>query len=301
MNEKLRKLLDKNIYIGTSSWKYEGWKGLVYAQDYSSDKAFKDRCLEEYAKQYTAVGVDHTYYTWPTTTQFERYMDQTPTQFRFGLKVTEKITVFKYPNLKRYGKEAGKINEGFLDPKLFEEKFLTPILSAKEKIGPLMLEFSQFYPGTLTSGSEFVSRLDRFFTDLKLGRDFQMGVELRNRNWLKPAYFEMLSRHHVSHVYNSWSRMPSLPEQLELSKDYSFPYIVSRMLLQPGTLYDEAVEAFSPYDKLIEPSEELRKSGADLIRKAIQKGISAYLFVNNRAEGCAPKTIEAILAQLSEL
>jgi uncharacterized radical SAM superfamily Fe-S cluster-containing enzyme len=31
---------------------------------------------------------------------------------------------------------------------------------------------------------------------------------MRNRNWLKPEYFECLARRQVAHVYNSWDAMP---------------------------------------------------------------------------------------------
>ena len=36
-----------NIYLGTSSWKYEGWQGMVYNKHYPSKKAFRQRCLTE--------------------------------------------------------------------------------------------------------------------------------------------------------------------------------------------------------------------------------------------------------------
>jgi len=39
---------------------------------------------------------------------------------------------------------------------------------------------------------------------------------MRNRNWLKPEYFECLARHRVTHVFNSWEAMPSVGEQMAL-------------------------------------------------------------------------------------
>ena len=38
-------LAQKNVFLGTSSWKYPGWRGLVYQQDYASEKEFKQKCL----------------------------------------------------------------------------------------------------------------------------------------------------------------------------------------------------------------------------------------------------------------
>ncbi len=300
MKDQLQALAKRQIYIGTSSWKYPGWKGFVYLRPYQSEKKFNETCLEEYAETFSTVGVDHTYYTWPTKKGFEKYLAQVPNHFRFGLKVTEKITVFRYPQISRYGKDAGQTNEHFLDATLFAERFLEPLRPFHQQIGPLMLEFSAFHPGMLESGADFVARLDRFFTELKAEHDFELAVELRNANWLKPAYFDCLARHGVSHVFNSWTKMPPLDEQREAAAPFDLPNFVSRILLQPGTKYQQAVEAFAPYNKICEAQPPLRQAAATLVKRALGMGKPAYVFVNNRAEGSAPLTIAGILDLLEE-
>jgi uncharacterized protein YecE (DUF72 family) len=294
MKADIAQLQKQQLYLGTSSWKYEGWKGLVYKRPYKTTKEFNEKCLEEYAELFSTVGIDHTYYAWPSPKMFEKYLAQTPPTFRFGLKVTEKITVFKYPTLKRYGKDAGKVNPLFLDPVAFREEFLTPLLPFKDRIGPLMLEFSQFHPGSIGSGHEFVERLDKFFSEVR-AEGFQLAVEIRNANWLKTPYFQVLVKHGVTHVFNSWTRMPLLQEQLLAAKEFKFPCFVSRLLLNPGVAYENAVEAYSPYDKLFEQHLDLRIAAASLLQSALDAGVPAYVFVNNRFEGCAPLTIESIL------
>ncbi len=289
----------RGVRFGTSSWKYPGWKELIYKQEYRSEKAFNEKCLTEYAENYPCVGVDHTYYAWPLESTFKKYMEETPETFRFGLKVTEKVTVFKYPNLRRYGKDAGKPNDLFLNADAFLENFLTPLEPFKSRLGPRMFEFSQFYPGMLSSGAEFTEKLEHFFRKLPTDK-YCFGVEMRNQNWLKPPYLDMLHRCGVNHVYNSWTRMPPIDEQLELTQQHPQQTYLARVLLQPGTKYEEAVEAFSPYDKIQEPQPKLRAATAELVRRAVSLGVAAYVFVNNRAEGCAPKTIEGILEILSD-
>lgn len=302
MDSRIEKWRSHEIYFGTSSWKYEGWKGSVYLRDYPSDKKFKDECLIEYAEHYPTVGVDHTYYAWPSPNGFQKYVDQTPDNFRFGLKVTEKLTVWQYPKLPRYGKDAGTLNSSFLDPVLFKENFLDVLAPFHSRLGPLMLEFSQFYPGTISSGSEFTERLDKFFTDLSQISEqrFQFGIEIRNSNWLKPPYFEMLVRHGVAHVFNSWTRMPDLGEQLAATSGFDFPCYLARLLLRPGRKYEQAVEAFSPYDCIQDEQPELRSHAATLIKRARQCGRRAFVFVNNRCEGSAPLTINGILDELEK-
>jgi len=298
MNSKIAKLLKNQWYFGTSSWKYPGWQGLIYHHPYSSDKNFQESCLKEYSNYYSCVGVDHTYYSWPTSKGFSKYFEQTTDSFQFVLKATEKVTVFKYPKLPRYGKEAGKLNDSFLEPNIFQEKFLAPLENYKSRIGPIMFEFSQFQPGTFQRGSEFVERLDHFLEKVSSNRDFKFAVEIRNANWLHPSYFECLVRHGVGHVFNSWSRMPLIREQFEKALPFKLPFYVARLLLNPGTQYQQAVEAFSPYDELHQELTEVRLSVVDLLKESLVRNIRAYILVNNRFEGCAPKTIEGIFRML---
>ncbi len=298
MDAALPKLSERGIYFGTSSWKYPGWRGLVYRQAYKSEKDFQTNCLEEYTGYYPTVGIDHTYYAWPLEKTFAKYDEQTPAGFKFGLKATEKVTVFQYPKQKRYGKEAGKKNEEFLNPELFLEKFILPLKPLHKKIGVIMFEFSQFHPGTISSGSEFVERLGAFFKELRKETDLPFAVELRNAGWLKPAYFKMLVENHSGHVFNSWTKMPPLAEQLSLTEGYQFPIYPARLLLEPGVKYAEAVEAYSPYDKLHHTLTKAREAAAQLVLRALREKAPAYVYVNNRFEGCAPKTIEGILEKL---
>ena len=47
----------------------------------------------------------------------------------------------------------------------------------------------------------------------KLPADWPYGVEIRNKEFLRPEYFDALRKHNVTHVYNSWAGMPSVGEQ----------------------------------------------------------------------------------------
>lgn len=295
MDALIKKLQDEQIYIGTSSWKYEGWKGLIYKETYKSEKSFNDNCLSEYAKNYSCVGVDHTFYAWPSPTTFEKYISQVPENFRFVLKATEKVSIFQYPKIKRYGKDAGTTNHSFLNADLFANYFLEPLRKFKSYLGPIMFEFSHFYPGQIETGAAFVKLLDAFLAEVTKDKDFTFGVEMRNQSWLKPLYFETLVKHNVAHVFNSWTKMPPLDEQLASSENYVLPAYISRLLLNPGHKYAEAVEAYAPYDKTQVEHPELRAAATKILLKGHQLKKPTYLLVNNRFEGCAPNTIAGIL------
>ena len=114
-----------------------------------------------------------------------------------------------------------------------------------------------------------------------------------------PPYFAVLREHGVAHVFNSWTRMPPVGEQAELPGAFSAAFVVARILLRPGRYYAEAVDEFAPYDRIRDPNPELRRDVARLIEQARRLRVPAYILVNNRAEGSAPRTIAAIARLLS--
>jgi len=223
------------------------------------------------------------------------YSTQTPKGFLFALKVTDAITIYQYPQIARLGERSGKLNPDFLNAEEFRANFLSQLEPIRDKLGPIIFEFSRFKPGGLSRGQEFLALLDRFFTELDDKKDYSFAVEIRNRNWIQRPYFEMLSRHRVAHVFNSWTQMPSLGEQMLAMGDVGMPFFVSRLLLSKNTTYEAAVKQFSPYDRVHNELPEVRRDCVRLIQKALDLGIRAYIFVNNRLEGCAPATIEGIV------
>ena len=120
---------------------------------------------------------------------------------------------------------------------------------------------------------------------------------MRNKHWLKPEYFECLARHKVTHVYNSWTEMPSVSEQMALAGSQTNPALLAaRFLLKPGRKYEDAVKSFQPYDKTKEVNPEARQAGAALIRAGKKEPPKkTFIYVNTRLEGNALATIQAML------
>jgi len=306
--EKMRddavRLAAQGVFIGTSSWKYSGWRGQLYTDDRYvwrgrfSEARFQELCLGEYAQVFKTVCVDAAYYKFPDRHYLAGLMESVPDDFLFGLKVTDEITIKQYSNLPRFGLRAGKKNENFLNPDLFASAFLGPCEPFKEKIGVLLLEFSAFHPADYKFGREFATDLDAFLG--KLPKGWPYAVEIRNKHFLHPDYFAVLKRHDVAHVFNSWADMPSVLEQIGLAGSRTSPQLCpARFLLKPGRRYEEAVKLFSPYHNLKEPNPDARVAGAALIRKGVAAGPQrrTFLFVNNRLEGNALQTMAAMIEQ----
>jgi uncharacterized protein YecE (DUF72 family) len=301
LRKPIAELAQRNVLIGTSSWKYPGWHGQVYEEaryttrgEFSQAK-FDRECLIEYAETFPTVCVDAGYYKFPDEKYLSGLCSQVPPTFRFGFKVTDAMTIHHYTNLPRFGNLAGKDNPNFLNAELFVNSFLKPCEPFREKIGVLIFEFSHFHSSDFKHGREFVNALDAFLSQLP--KTWAYAVEVRNQSFLHPEYFAMLRGHRVAHVFNSWTRMPEISTQIEMPGSVTTDFIVARFLLKPGRTYESAVKSFEPYDSTKELNEPARAAGGKLIKTAEALDAPSFIFINNRLEGNAPTTIAAMLEE----
>ncbi len=288
------------IRFGTSTWTYEGWQGQVYQRTYPKAK-FSQLCLEEFTQYsyqgeplFRCVGNDATFYRPTTGNQLCRYAGQVPEGFEMCCKVWEEITIPTFAKQPRYGAKAGQPNPRFLDAKLFTDLVLTPYREAhfQPHTGPFLFEFQRHG----IPSDEFFSKLDDFFSHLP--KDFRYAVEIRNSGLLGAAYHDLLARHGVAHVYNHWTYMPRLGEQHQKMGGFTAPFTVLRLLTPLKMPYAAAKERAEPYTTLVEELPDMRADTVDLVRQAILEDRLSYVLANNRAEGNAPLTIQALVDRL---
>jgi uncharacterized protein YecE (DUF72 family) len=296
--EQLRDRIPPDVLFGTSTWNYPGWRGLVYQREYGS-KGAPAQMLEEYAAfpLFGTVGIDSSFYGPPTEEVLGSYAEHLPRGFPCVSKVWSQITIHTFTKAQD-PQRAGKINSDFLNPDLFVEEIYQPYQRHfADNTGPFVFEFQTLAKSSGIDAEGFATRLDEFFSALP--REGPFAVEIRNEEFLTPMYFAVLREHGVAHVFNSWTRMPPIGYQLDLPGSISGPFIVARALLRPGRTYDEAVDAFAPYDRIREPNPKLRRDLVRLVEAAVKTRVPAYLLVNNRAEGSAPLTIAAVAEMLA--
>ena len=289
------------VRLGTSTWAYEGWKGQVYKRQYGKTTFARD-CLGEYCQYlyqgeplFRTVGNDSTFYGPPTPNQLRRYLNQIPEDFEMCCKVWEEITIPVYAQHARYGVNAGKPNKRFLDAGAFIDLVLQPYRDAnfQPHTGPFLFEFQRH---GLRAG-EFFSRLDAFLGALP--NDFRYAVEIRNPGFLVERYARLLEKHGVAHVYNHWTVMPSLADQHQ-RMGFTAPFTVLRLLTPLGMSYEAAKKRAEPYTKIVEELPEMRRETVDLVRKAMAENRPSYVLVNNRSEGNAPMTVQALVDGLQQ-
>lgn len=288
------------VRFGTSSWAYEGWRGLVYRRAYPKSR-FSSDTLAEYACHavegrplFHTVGIDHSFYRPAGAKQLAHYADQVPEDFRFCSKVWEELTVPIYADLPRYGTKAGKANPRFLDIDAFRDLVLAPAQEGLgPKLGPFIFEFQRWG----MEPASFLDALDNFLGKLPTGP--QYATEARNPALLGPRYRDVLRAHSVAHVYNHWTSMPPLSDQHRfLESTFTSSFVVVRLLTPLGLTHEKAVERYKPYDRLVAAQPRMRQDTVALVQQALAAGASPYVLVNNRAEGCAPLTVQALTALL---
>lgn len=297
----LQRLASERVLIGTSSWKYEGWINQIYSRERYlsrgsfSSKHFGAECLREYSRVFPVVCGDFTFYQFPSEQYWRRLFDSAPPPLEFAFKVPEEITAKVFPFHPRYGARGGLANTSYLDAALFEDSFLAPLQPYAGRVALLIFEFGTFSQRSYGHVREFAADLERFLSAVR--RPFRYAVEVRNAEFLAPEYFHLLASHGVAHVFNAWTRMPGLAQQIAVPEAFTADFTVCRALLRRGRPYEEAVKLFTPYEEIRDPNPEGRRAIRDLIAHARSNRLGAFIFVNNRFEGNAPRTIEAIVEE----
>ena len=78
------------IHVGTSGWQYRDWRGRLYPEGMA-----QSRWLEHYARTFSTVEVNNSFYRLPERGTFERWASTTPDTFTFAVKASRYLTHLK--------------------------------------------------------------------------------------------------------------------------------------------------------------------------------------------------------------
>jgi len=284
------------VHFGTSSWSFPGWRGIVYSSARTQASLAREG-LREYARHplLTTVGVDRSYYAPIPMADLQEYAAQLPTGFRCCFKAPAAVTALA---LGAPGQQVS--NPDFLSVERLTADLLAPCAAVfRDHTGPILLEFPPFPRQQRLSPQDFHRRLDRFLAALP--REFEYAIELRDVRLLTPVYRDLLDRHGLAHTYNYWSAMPRPADQAVVVPPEEGPFAVVRLLLRPGTWYEDQRDRFTPFDRIVEPDEAMRADVVTVTRRALGRGRRVFILVNNKAEGSSPLTIMALARRLAAL
>lgn len=292
--------LDRRLRLGTSSWSFPGWAGLVYA-GHESAQALARAGLAAYSRHplLRTVGVDSGFYAPIPRARLADYAAQTPPDFRFLVKAPALVT-------DAFGRDAqGRARErnpAFLDAARATDLAVAPFVECLgERAGVLLFQFPPLGRGGFESPRRFAEDLYRFLRRLPAGPVY--AVEVRDGELLTPDLAAAL--HHGGAVPGLAVRSgtPEIRAQLAAFADRperpTRGPLVLRWLLRPNRGYREAQGLYSPFDRLLEPDPPMRALLADAIRGALAAGRECFVVANNKAEGSSPLTLQALARELA--
>jgi len=284
----LARRLPPGFYLGTSSWSFPGWRGLVYAGSHDASM-LSQHGLSAYASHplLRAVSIDRTYYAPMDRSGFQRLASEVPPGFRFMVKAPAECTT---PYVRHAEGLATAANERFLDPGFALERFVLPAL---EGLGPacgvLLFQFPPQGRWRAGDGPRFASRLAAFLEALPRGPLY--AVELRDAPLLTDAYADVLREHGVRHCLGVHPKAGPLARQLEVMDATGPGPVVARWNLNPALRYEDAKQRYAPFNRLCEEDPGTRAALAEVCAAALGAGQAVHVVANNKAEGCAPLTI----------
>lgn len=283
------------LRIGTCSWKYESWRGLVYS------KEEKINFLKEYAQHYNSVEVDQWFWSLhgnnkvilPKPEVVKAYQISVPNDFKFTIKIPNSITL---THLNK-GKDDEELvpNTHFLSLTLLDE-FLHTIKPLKFNLGPLIFQFEYLNKQKMKSQIEFQGLIRGF--GAKLPEGFQYAIETRNSDYLNETYFNFLRENKLHHVFFQGNYMPSIFEVYKRYKDFIRDFVVIR--LHGTDRKGIETRCGGMWNKIIDPKDDDLLLLVEMINELLDRNIDVYLYVNNYYEGSAPLTITKVNTLLNK-
>jgi uncharacterized protein YecE (DUF72 family) len=160
--------MSDDIRIGTQGWNYDAWVGPFYPPD-TRPADF----LAVYARAFSTVEVDSTFYAIPAAKTVRGWAERTPADFSFALKLPQEIT---HENRLRDSADLAAL-------------FFDRARELGTKLGPILMQLGpDFAPSELPALASFLPLIPR---------DVRVAVEFRQRGWIHDGIIALLAEHNV--------------------------------------------------------------------------------------------------------
>lgn len=252
------------LYLGTSSWSFDDWRGSVYPVDAKSADY-----LSHYARRFTVVEIDMTFYRIPTRAMVKRWDEKTPPGFRFAAKIPQIITHEK----------------ALLDCQTELQQFTDVMSLLGSKLGPLLFQFPYFSKRNFPNAEAFLDRLEPVLVRLPEG--FRFALELRNRWWITSRLLDLLRAHRVALALTDHPWMPPITELIHRHDVVTADFAYIRWLGDR-----QAMEAITQkWDRLVVDRTQDTATWAAVVRQLLGRQLTVYGFYNNHYAGYSPGSI----------
>ena len=289
------------LRVGTCSWKYDTWKGLLYDE---GTKYHRDDYLVDYSKHLNTVEVDQWFWSLfpgavklPDRNAVETCATSVPRDFVFTVKAPNSITLthFYARQAKQHKDYANRPNDLFLSADLLK-RFLKTLEPLRGRLGPVMFQFEYLNKKKMPSRDDFLARLGEFFDNAPDG--YLYAVETRNPNYLSDEYFQFLRDRGLAHVFLDGYFLPPVGEVFDKYDTATAGFSIIRLHGPDRQAIEKVTKKI--WNRVVETRDAGIRSAVEIVKQNADKAITTYLNVNNHYEGSAPLTIERFLEALKK-
>ena len=248
----------KTYRIGCQSWQYEDWITLAGGKTIFYPRGTRaPDMLSLYSQIFDTIEVDSTAYGTPAASTIEGWVDETPHDFLFSLKVPRAVThefslsVYSYP--------------------LFDE-FVEAARTFGPKLGVILIQLPAAFEATKENAQNVRSFLSRLPTDLRFG------IEFRHHGWFVEWMFEEVNSYGVALalVGGKWVPEKIMFDAFEKT-NASFAYI--RLM---------GIRDLEKFDRVYRDRSDEIARWVTKIKKLPAENV--FIYVDNHFEGHAPAT-----------
>lgn len=200
------------IYVATSGFYYDHWKGPFYPEDLP-----KSKFLQFYIERFNSVELNNPFYRLPNEAAVRHWHDIAPEGFIYAVKASRVITHIK--RLK--------------DAKPSLELLFERIAPLKEKLGPILFQL----PPNWKVNTE---RLEEFLKALPKGG--RHAFEFRDTSWFEPEVYELLRKHNAAFCIYDFNFVQS-PK--EITADFIYLRLHGPAGPYSGSYSDEALRGWA--------------------------------------------------------
>jgi uncharacterized protein YecE (DUF72 family) len=291
---QLEAAFGKRLHLGTSSWYFPGWAGLVWDERPYSESDLSRHGLVAYARHplLRTVSLDRTFYRAIDAGTYAKLARQTPDDFRFVVKAPAEIT-----DAVLRATDSGaplQDNPFFLDSRRALATAVHPAVEGLgDKLGALVFQISPLPAAWLRNSNALQGRFSALWRAVvpAMPSSALTAVELRDARMLTPRLMAHLAQHGVRYCVGLHDRMPPAAGQIQVAHSAGAGDFICRWNLHQGLRYNQAKAQWAPFDRLQAPDVQTREALARTVVAALTDGHRAFVTINNKAEGSAPLSV----------
>lgn len=253
----------EKIKIGTCAWSFDDWRGTFYPENLPPSG-----WLAFYAQRFPSVEVDSTFYHPPSPQVAGHWLDATPEDFVFCVKMPREITHQR--KLRDCEEPLGE--------------FLASLAPLHRKLGSVLIQLPPYF--TLKHGEHALREFVR-----ELPRDFRFAIEFRDASWHLPRVVHLLEEHRICWV---WADLTEIERAAEgafefLPKTTDFLFV--RMLGDLESKFRSDGSRAFRYREITWPRDGSLSHWREKLRVALAEVARVFIYINNHFEGFAPHSV----------